>query len=84
MHLGARTDFEGKTGELYACIGYCSNQAGQDAAATLYYEQAVKALSQADPAWLSGLVNRRVPLSMWQEVLTMQPGDVKVVVDLTR
>jgi len=57
---------------------------GTVSAARRHYEQAVEALSQADPAWLGGLVNRRVPLSAWQQVLTRQPGDVKVVVDLTR
>ena len=57
---------------------------GTVSAARRHYEQAVEALSQADPAWLSGLISRRVPLSVWQEVLTRQPGDVKVVVDLTR
>ena len=57
---------------------------GTVSAARRHYEQAVEALSRADPAWLSGLISRRVPLSVWQEVLTRQPGDVKVVVDLTR
>ena len=57
---------------------------GTVSAARRHYEQAVEALSQADPAWLSGLISRRVPLSMWQEGLIRQPGDVKVVVDLTR
>ena len=57
---------------------------GTVSAARRHYEQAVEALSQADPAWLSGLISRRVPLSGWHEVLTRQPGDVKVVVDLTR
>ena len=57
---------------------------GTVSAARRHYEQAVEALSQADPAWLGGLISRRVPLSMWQEVLIRQPGDVKVVVDLTR
>ena len=57
---------------------------GTVSAARRHYEQAVEALSQADPAWLSGLISRRVPLSVWQEGLARQPGDVKVVVDLTR
>jgi len=55
-----------------------------DGAARRHYEQAVEALTRADPAWLSGLITRRVPLSWWQEVLTRQPGDVKVTVDLTK
>jgi len=53
-------------------------------AARRHYEQAVEALARADPAWLGGLISRRVPLSGWQEGLARQPGDVKVVVDLTQ
>ena len=49
-----------------------------------HYEQAVEALARADPAWLGGLISLRVPLSGWQEGLARQPGDVKVVVDLTQ
>src|SRR6266566_2825022 len=37
-----------------------------------------------DLAWLGGLISRRVPLSGWQAGLARQPGDVKVVVDLTQ
>ena len=47
-------------------------------------EQAVEALARADPAWLGGLISRRVPLSSWPEGLAREPGDVKVVVDLTQ
>ena len=57
---------------------------GTVSAARRHNEQAVEALTRADPAWLGGLVTRRVPLSSWQEVLTRQPGDVKVTVDLTK
>ena len=57
---------------------------GTVSAARRHYEQAVEALTQADPAWLGGLITRRVPLSSWQEVLTRRPGDVKVTVDLTK
>jgi len=46
--------------------------------------QAAGALERADPAWLGGLVTRRVPLSSWRQVLTRRAGDVKVVVDLTK
>ena len=53
-------------------------------ALTRHYEQAVEALARADPAWLGGLISRRVPLSFWQQVLTRQPSDVKVTVDLTK
>jgi len=57
---------------------------GTVSAAHRHYEQAVEALAGADPAWLGGLISRRVPLSAWPQVLTRQPGDVKVVVDLTK
>ena len=57
---------------------------GTVSAARRHYEQAVEALARADPAWLGGLISRRVPLSGWQEGLARQPGDVKVVVDLTQ
>jgi threonine dehydrogenase-like Zn-dependent dehydrogenase len=45
-----------------------------------HYEAAAAALAQADHAWLIRLVSRRVPLAQWQEALTRQPDDVKVVV----
>jgi threonine dehydrogenase-like Zn-dependent dehydrogenase len=57
---------------------------GTVSAARRHYEQAVGALARADPAWLGGLISRRAPLSGWQEGLARQPGDVKVVVDLTQ
>jgi glucose 1-dehydrogenase len=57
---------------------------GTVSAARRHYEQAVGALAQADPAWLDGLISRRVPLSVWPQALTRQPGDVKVTVDLTK
>ncbi len=57
---------------------------GTVSSARRHYEQAVEALSGADPAWLSGLISRRVPLSSWPQALTRQPSDVKVAVDLTK
>ena len=48
-----------------------------------HWEQAAAALAAADPAWLSGLITRRVPLSRWTEALTTEADDIKVVVDLT-
>ncbi len=57
---------------------------GTVSAARRHYEQAGEALARADPAWPGGLISRRVPLSSWQEGLTREPGDVKVVVDLTQ
>jgi glucose 1-dehydrogenase len=52
-------------------------------AARRNYAQAVDALAKADPAWLGGLITRRVPLHAWPDALTRQPNDVKVTVDLT-
>jgi threonine dehydrogenase-like Zn-dependent dehydrogenase len=57
---------------------------GTVSAARRHYEQAVGALTAADPAWLGALISRRVPLSSWQHGLTPGPGDVKVTVDLTK
>ena len=48
-----------------------------------HWEQAVDALASADPAWLRGMITRRVPLTRWSEALERQPQDIKVVVDLT-
>ncbi len=48
-----------------------------------HWEQAVDALASADPAWLHGMITRRVPLTRWSEALERQPQDIKVVVDLT-
>lgn len=47
-----------------------------------HWEQAVTALAAADPAWLSAMITRRVPLERWTDALTRGPDDVKVVVDL--
>jgi threonine dehydrogenase-like Zn-dependent dehydrogenase len=57
---------------------------GTVSAARRHYEQAVEALARADPAWLGGLITRRVPLSSWPRVFAREPGDVKVAVDLTK
>jgi hypothetical protein len=57
---------------------------GTVSAARRHYDQAVDALTRADPAWLGGLISRRVPLSQWPRALARQPGDVKVAVDLTK
>ncbi|MGH3158457.1 MAG: hypothetical protein ACRDNF_18050 [Streptosporangiaceae bacterium] len=43
----------------------------------------MEALARADPAWLGGLITRRVPLRTWPDALARQPNDVKVTVDLT-
>ncbi|MFL5859266.1 MAG: glucose 1-dehydrogenase [Solirubrobacteraceae bacterium] len=49
-----------------------------------HWEQAVDALAQADPAWLQGMITRRVPLSDWSDALERRSDEIKVVVDLTR
>jgi glucose 1-dehydrogenase len=54
---------------------------GTVSAARRHYELAVEALAQA---WLGALISQRVPLPAWPQALTRRPGDVKVVVDLTR
>ncbi|MBF5042175.1 theronine dehydrogenase [Aggregicoccus sp. 17bor-14] len=44
-----------------------------------HYEKGAEALARADPAWLSRLITREVPLSRWQEALERRPDDVKTV-----
>jgi threonine dehydrogenase-like Zn-dependent dehydrogenase len=46
-----------------------------------HYEKAAEALAKADRAWLERIVNRRVPLSRWQEALSRRPDDVKPIID---
>jgi threonine dehydrogenase-like Zn-dependent dehydrogenase len=45
-----------------------------------HYEAGADALGRADPAWLAGLVRRRVPLASFAEALDRRPDDVKTVV----
>ncbi len=47
-----------------------------------HWEQAADALAAADPAWLSRMITRRVPVASWTDALDRQPDDIKVVVDL--
>ena len=47
-----------------------------------HYEAAATALAQADHAWLGRVVSRRVPLDQWEQALTRQSDDVKVVVEV--
>jgi threonine dehydrogenase-like Zn-dependent dehydrogenase len=47
-----------------------------------HYETAAAALARADNPWLERVVSRRVPLAQWQEALTRQPDDVKVIVEV--
>jgi threonine dehydrogenase-like Zn-dependent dehydrogenase len=48
-----------------------------------HYEAAVGALARADLSWLERLITRRVALPHWQEALTHEPTDVKVILDWT-
>ena len=48
-----------------------------------HWWQAVEALEAADPAWLRAMITRRVPLTAFADALERQPGDIKVIVDLT-
>ena len=43
------------------------------------YEAGAAALAAADPAWLDGVIARRVPLSRWREAFEHRPGDVKTI-----
>jgi glucose 1-dehydrogenase len=47
-----------------------------------HYEEAVRALADADPAWLDRVVTRWVPLGRWAEALEHREDDVKVVVEV--
>ncbi|CAN5345223.1 glucose 1-dehydrogenase [soil metagenome] len=47
-----------------------------------HYEQAARALVDADRGWLQRLISRRVPLSDYRSVFDRRTGDVKVVLDL--
>ncbi|MGC1282920.1 MAG: glucose 1-dehydrogenase [Streptosporangiaceae bacterium] len=44
-----------------------------------HYELAAKALAQADPDWLAGLITRQVPIGQWADAYTRQPDDIKTV-----
>jgi threonine dehydrogenase-like Zn-dependent dehydrogenase len=47
-----------------------------------HYKAAAEALSESDNSWLRRLITRRVPLDRWQEALTRDQHDIKVVVEL--
>jgi threonine dehydrogenase-like Zn-dependent dehydrogenase len=49
-----------------------------------HFEQAVKALTDADPDWLRRLITRVVPLERWQEALEQGDDDIKVVVEFAQ
>jgi threonine dehydrogenase-like Zn-dependent dehydrogenase len=46
-----------------------------------HFEAAAEALADADPAWLSGLITRTIPLERWEEALEKGDDDIKVVID---
>ena len=48
-----------------------------------HWEMAAKSLHEADQSWLAKLISRREPLSQWQDALTKQHNDIKVVIDFS-
>ncbi|GAA3836792.1 glucose 1-dehydrogenase [Nocardioides panacisoli] len=44
-----------------------------------HFELAARALAQAEPGWLDGLITRTVPLDHYEDVVEPDPADVKVV-----
>jgi threonine dehydrogenase-like Zn-dependent dehydrogenase len=48
-----------------------------------HWNNAAAALLAADPVWLASLITRRVPLARFDEAMTLNPTDVKVMLDLT-
>jgi glucose 1-dehydrogenase len=49
-----------------------------------HFEQAVKALTDADQDWLRRLITRTVPLDSWQDSLEKGNDDIKVVVEFSQ
>lgn len=48
-----------------------------------HYEQAARALAEADGAWLTDLITRRVRLSDWDQAYARERDDIKTVLDFT-
>ena len=44
-----------------------------------HYELAARALAQADPGWLAGLITRQVPIDRWGDAYSRRPDDIKTV-----
>jgi glucose 1-dehydrogenase len=44
-----------------------------------HYELAAKALAQADPRWLAGLITCQVPIGQWADAFARRPDDIKTV-----
>jgi threonine dehydrogenase-like Zn-dependent dehydrogenase len=49
-----------------------------------HFEQAVKALTEADRDWLERLITRSVPFDSWQDAIEKGDDDIKVVVEFSR
>jgi threonine dehydrogenase-like Zn-dependent dehydrogenase len=49
-----------------------------------HFEQAVKALTDADQDWLRRLITRTVPLGRWPDALERGDEDIKIVVDFSQ
>ena len=45
-----------------------------------HYDAAAKALAEADPDWLSGVITREVPPERWAEALERRADDVKPII----
>ncbi len=46
-----------------------------------HYETAARVLARADPAWLSRLITRQVPIREWEQAISQCPEDIKVVIE---
>jgi threonine dehydrogenase-like Zn-dependent dehydrogenase len=46
-----------------------------------HYRMAADALARADPAWLSRLITRRVPLARYADAFDHRKGDIKTVIE---
>ena len=49
-----------------------------------HFEQAVKALTDADSEWLRRMITRTVPLDRWPDAIEKGDDDIKVVVEFSR
>lgn len=48
-----------------------------------HYEQAARALAEADRGWLADLITREVPLPDWARAYVREPDDIKMVLEFT-
>jgi glucose 1-dehydrogenase len=49
-----------------------------------HFDQAVKALTEADQDWLRRLITRTVPLERWPEAIEKRDDDIKVLVEFSQ